>query len=53
MPPPSCKIRDNDYGYVCIDAGLPVMKHQKKHDIIMAYTIDLLKTPLTEVLNFI
>lgn len=46
MPPPSCKIRSKDYGYICIDIGLPVMKHHKKHDIIMAYTIDLQKVPL-------
>lgn len=46
MPPPSCKIRSDQYGYVCVYIELPTMKHQKKQDIIMAYTIDLTKIPL-------
>lgn len=50
MPPPSCKIRSKDFAYVCIDIGLPIIKHQKKHDIMVAYTIDLSMTPLKNAL---
>ena len=53
MPPPSCKIRSKDFAYVCVDIGLPVIKHQKKHDIMVAYTIDLSITPLKDALNFV
>lgn len=53
MPPPSCKIRSKEYGYVCIDIQIPATKHQKKHDVILAYTIDLTKIPLRETLKFI
>lgn len=53
MPPPSCKIRSKDYGYICIDIGLPVIKSQKKHDVILAYTIDLKKVELLNVVSFI
>lgn len=47
MPPPSCKIRSKDYGYICIDIEMPATKHQKKNDIILAYTIDLTKIQLS------
>lgn len=53
MPPPSCKIRSKDFAYVCIDIGLPVIKHQKKHDIMVAYTIDLSVTTLKHALEFV
>lgn len=53
MPPPSCKIRNNDYGYICIDVEMPAVKQPKKQDIIMAYTIDITKIPLHEVTSFI
>lgn len=46
IPPPCCKIRSKDYGYICIDTGLPVIKHPKKQEIIIAYTVDLQKVPL-------
>lgn len=53
MPPPSCRIRSKDFAYVCVDIGLPVVKHQKKHDIMVAYTIDFSLTPLSKAMEFV
>lgn len=53
MPPLSCKIRSSEYGYICQDIELPATKQAKKHEAILAYTIDLTKVSLMETLPFI
>lgn len=53
MAPPSCKIQENQFGYVCIDIEMPAMKELKKHDAIVAYTIDLSQIQLASTLLFI
>ena len=32
IPPPSVYIREGNYGILCIEPGIPILKPSKKHD---------------------